>query len=88
MSGDINRQLSHMSEASSIGSDGNSSEDMDEDIDHSYYDDTSDDLGLDCPSKTDDPEYFEYEPLQLIDAERMLNEEIEALCTRLEVSLP
>ncbi|KAK0049838.1 protein ariadne-2 [Biomphalaria pfeifferi] len=86
MSGDINRQLSHMSEASSVGSDGNSSEEMDEDIDHSYYEDTSDDLGLDCPSKTDDPEYFEYEPLQLIDAEKMLNEEIEALCTKLKVN--
>ncbi|KAK3787917.1 hypothetical protein RRG08_008051 [Elysia crispata] len=84
MSGDINRQMSHMSEASSMGSDGNSSEDLEEDND--YYMDNTDDLDLDCPSKADDPEYFEYEPLQLIDAEGMLNEEIETLCTKLKVN--
>ena len=66
-----------------MGSDGNSSEDLEEDND--YYMDNTDDLDLDCPSKADDPEYFEYEPLQLIDAEGMLNEEIETLCTKLKV---
>ena len=66
-----------------MGSDGNSSEDLDED---DYYMDNTDDLDLDCPSMADDPEYFEYEPLQLIDAERMLNEQIETLCTKLKVS--
>lgn len=83
MSGDnINRQISQMSETS-VASDGNSSEEMDDDID--YYNDASDDLDIDCPSKTDDPEYFEFEPLQVIDAERLLNEEIESLCKRLSV---
>lgn len=86
MTSDTGRQLSHTSEASSIGSDGEASEDMDEDTEKSYYIDTTDDLDLDCPNKTDDPEYFEHEPLQLIDAERMLNEEVEALCMKLKVN--
>ncbi|BFZ10733.1 hypothetical protein BsWGS_13772 [Bradybaena similaris] len=86
MSTDTGRQLSHTSEASSIGSDGEASEDMDEDTEKSYYNDTTNDLDLDCPTKTDDPEYFEHEPLQLIDAERMLNEEVEALCMKLKVN--
>lgn len=85
MSSDMSRQMSHVSEASSMGSDCDSSEDLDEDTEKFYYIDTTDDLDLDCPSKTDDPEYFEYEPLQLIDAERMMNEEIEALCMKLKV---
>ena len=83
MSGDVTRQQSQVSEASTY-SDGDSSDD---DMDDDYYNDTTDDLGLDCPSKTDDPEYFEHEPLQIMDAEKLLNEEIERLHTKLKVIL-
>lgn len=66
--------------------DSDQSEDMDDDdeYDHYYYDNT-DDLDIDKPKKTDDPEYFEYTVLQVEDAERLLNEEIEALCSTLKV---
>ncbi|XP_041348541.1 potential E3 ubiquitin-protein ligase ariadne-2-like [Gigantopelta aegis] len=64
------------------------SEHMDDTDDESfigYYDET-DDLDLDKPKKTDDPEYFEYELLQIEGVDRLLNEEIEALCTALRVA--
>ena len=78
---EVNRNMNHDEE-----SEGSPSEyDMEEDEDD-YYDYGDDDLVLDCPSKTDDPEYFEYECLSVMDAERLLNEETEALCTRLKVS--
>ena len=63
------------------------SEHMDDSDDESfigYYDET-DDLDIDKPKKTDDPEYFEYELLQIEGVDRLLNEEIEALCTALRV---
>ncbi|KAL5014206.1 hypothetical protein ScPMuIL_008476 [Solemya velum] len=54
--------------------------DDDEDDCGYYYNDT-DDLDIDKPKKTDDPEYFEYELLQIEDVERLMNEEVEALCS-------
>lgn len=77
----MKRQLS---DPASEGSD--QSEDMEEDDEFpNYYYDNSDDLDIDKPKKTDDPEYFEYDILQVEDAERLLNEEIEALCSATQV---
>lgn len=58
--------------------------DDDEDDCGYYYNDT-DDLDIDKPKKTDDPEYFEYELLQIEDVERLMNEEVEALCSSQKV---
>lgn len=78
----MKRQLSDpASEAS------DQSEDMEEDEFDHYYDVDTDDLDIDKPKKSDDPEYFEYDILQVEDAERLLNEEIEALCSTLKVSV-
>ena len=83
MSGESNRQSSSQySEASSYCGDTSDDESMDEE---DYYNDYTDDLSLDCPSNTEDPEHYECEFLQTIDVERLLNERIEALCTRLKV---
>ena len=68
--------------------DGSDSEDMEEDDEYpNYYYDNTDDLDIDKPKKSDDPEYFEYTILQTEDAERLLNEEVEALCSALKVCL-
>lgn len=78
----MKRQLS---DPASDGSD--QSEDMEDDEEYAhYYYDNTDDLDIDKPKKSDDPEYFEYTILQVEDAERLLNEEIEALCSALKVS--
>ena len=54
---------------------------MDDDDDYGgYYDNDTDDLDIDKPKKSDDPEYFEFELLQIEDVERFLNEEVEVLC--------
>lgn len=61
-------------------------ENMDEDDDYcGYYDNDTDDLDIDKPKKTDDPEYFEYSLLQVEDVERFLNEEVEVLCSSQKV---
>jgi ariadne-2 len=60
---------------------------MDDDDDYgNYYHDNTDDLDIDKPKKSDDPEYFEYTVLKTEDAERLLNEEVEALCSAVKVS--
>jgi len=51
-----------------------------------YYDNDTDDLDIDKPKKTDDPEYFEYDLLQVEDVERFLNEEVEVVCSSQKVS--
>lgn len=51
-----------------------------------YYDNDTDDLDIDKPKKIDDPEYFEYDLLQVEDVERFLNEEVEVLCSSQKVS--
>ena len=68
-------------------SDYDQSDHMDDDDEDfgGYYDNDTDDLDIDRPKKTDDPEYFEYELLKLEDVERLLNEEVEALCGTLKV---
>jgi ariadne-2 len=64
--------------------DNNSEEDMD---DYNYYynidnnDDTEGDNTLE-----DDPEFFAYELLSVEDVERLLNENVEALCKSIGVS--
>ncbi|KAK7101775.1 potential E3 ubiquitin-protein ligase ariadne-2-like [Littorina saxatilis] len=78
---DMKRQLSDPA------SDATDSEDMEEDDEYAnYYYDNTDDLDIDKPKKTDDPEYFEYTILQTEDAERLLNEEVERLCSELKMS--
>ena len=58
----------------------------DDDYDYGgYYDNDTDDLDIDKPKKSEDPEYFEYELLQVEDVERLLNEEVEVLCSALKV---
>ncbi|ESO83650.1 hypothetical protein LOTGIDRAFT_133000 [Lottia gigantea] len=61
-------------------------DDDEDEFDTSYYYDNNDDLDLEKPKKSDDPEYFEYELLKIEDVERMLNEEVEALCTSLKIA--
>lgn len=62
-------------------------ETMEEDEEYDdYYGNDTDDLDLDKPKKTDDPEYFDFELLQTEGVERLLNEEVEALCTTVKVS--
>ncbi|KAK6175068.1 hypothetical protein SNE40_013605 [Patella caerulea] len=58
----------------------------DEDEYDNYYYDNNDDLDLDKPKKSDDPEYFEFDLLKVEDVERLLNEEVEALCTSLKIT--
>ncbi|XP_076447202.1 putative E3 ubiquitin-protein ligase ariadne-2 isoform X3 [Babylonia areolata] len=78
---DMKRQLSDPV------SDDSESEDMEEDEEFAnYYNDNTDDLDIDKPKRSDDPEYFEYTILQTEDAERLLNEEVEVLCSALKVS--
>lgn len=64
------------------------SDHMDDDDDYGgYYDNDTDDLDIDKPKKSDDPEFFEYELLQVEDVERFLNEEVEVLCSSQKVRL-
>lgn len=58
----------------------------DDDYYGGYYDNDTDDLDIDKPKKTDDPEYFEYDLLQVEDVERFLNEEVEVLCSSQKVN--
>ncbi|KAL8582056.1 putative E3 ubiquitin-protein ligase ariadne-2 [Nucella lapillus] len=82
---DMKRQLSDPA-SSHDGTDSDMEED-DEDVGYmNYYYDNTDDLDIDKPKKSDDPEYFEYTILQTEDAERLLNEEVEALCSALKVA--
>ncbi|KAK3103964.1 hypothetical protein FSP39_023303 [Pinctada imbricata] len=75
-----------MKSQDSEDSDYDQSDHMDDDDDYGgYYDNDTDDLDIDKPKKSDDPEYFEYELLQVEDVERLLNEEVETLCRSLKV---
>ena len=77
------RQKSHESERDT---DSDNSDHMDDDDDYcGYYDNDTDDLDIDKPKKSDDPEYFDYELLQIEDVERFLNEEVEVLCSSRKV---
>ncbi|XP_069142389.1 potential E3 ubiquitin-protein ligase ariadne-2-like [Argopecten irradians] len=75
------------SQDSDNDSDYDQSDHMDEDDEDfcGYYDNDTDDLDIDRPKKTDDPEYFEYELLKVEDVERLLNEDVEVLCSCLKV---
>lgn len=75
------------SQDSDNDSDFDQSDHMDDDDEDfcGYYDNDTDDLDIDRPKKTDDPEYFEYELLKVEDVERLLNEEVEILCSSLKV---
>lgn len=76
------------SQDSDHDSDYDQSDHMDDDDDYcGYYDNDTDDLDIDKPKKSDDPEYFEYELLQLEDVERFLNEEVEVLCSSQKVNI-
>ena len=67
-------------------SDSDNSDHMEDDDDYcGYYDNDTDDLDIDKPKKSDDPEYFDYELLQIEDVERFLNEEVEVLCSSRKV---
>ncbi|CAC5397163.1 ARIH2 [Mytilus coruscus] len=77
-----------MKSQNSDDSDYDESDNMDEDDEDDYcgyYDNDTDDLDIDKPKKSDDPEYFEFDLLHLEDAERLLNEEVEALCSKLKI---
>lgn len=76
-----------MKSQNSDESDYEESDNMDDDEDDycGYYDNDTDDLDIDKPKKSDDPEYFEFDILQLEDAERLLNEEVEVLCSKLKI---
>lgn len=79
-----------MKSQNSDDSDYDESDNMDEDDEDDYcgyYDNDTDDLDIDKPKKSDDPEYFEFDLLHLEDAERLLNEEVEALCSKLKVNV-
>lgn len=73
--------FSTMSQDSESDSDHGGEEDM-----YDGYYDNQDDFDIDKPKKSDDPEYFEFELLQVEDVERLLNEEVEALCQSQKVS--
>lgn len=53
---------------------------------HDYYVDT-DDTEMEN-KKEDDPEYFEFELLNVEDVERLLNENVEAVCKAINVRTP
>ena len=50
-----------------------------------YYNNDVNDLDIDKP-KSDDAEQFDYELLTVEDVERLLNEEVEYLCSAVHVS--
>jgi len=75
------------SQESDNDTDYDQSDHMDDDDDYCGYYDDPDDLDNDKPKKTDDPEYFEFELLQVEDVERFLNEEVEVLCSSQKVCL-
>ena len=68
--------------------DGSDLDDMmdsdDEDNYGNYYDNTGDDIDLDKAENLD-PEYFDFQLLKIEDVERLLNENVEALCTTINV---
>ena len=74
------------SQSSDRDSESENSDHMEDDDDYGgYYDNDTDDLDIDKPKKSDDPEYFDYELLQIEDVERFLNEEVEVLCSSRKV---
>lgn len=58
--------------------------DMDDDEDMSNYYDDNDDAEMER-KKEDDPEYFDFELLNVEDVERLLNESVEAVCKAINV---
>ena len=66
---------------------GQDSEDMDDDMYGGYYDSDGGDALMDQPKETDDPEYFNYKLLLIEDVERLLNENVEAVCNCIKVRL-
>lgn len=63
----------------------NSEDDMEDILDY-YNDAQGDDTEMDEKGE-EDPEFFAYELLRVEDVERLLNENVEALCTAIGVSL-
>ncbi|XP_013385980.1 potential E3 ubiquitin-protein ligase ariadne-2 [Lingula anatina] len=64
----------------------NDSDNMDDDeVDYNYYYGDDQDVEFDKPNPCEDPEYFEYELLKIEDVDRLLNENVEALCSSLEI---
>jgi len=62
--------------------------DDDEDNDYDYYNYDAEDGGGDGDAGGEaDPEYFQYDLLRVEDAERLLNENVEALCQAIKVGL-
>ncbi|XP_074645621.1 putative E3 ubiquitin-protein ligase ariadne-2 isoform X2 [Tubulanus polymorphus] len=51
-----------------------------------YYNESLDDFEGDRSPGRDDPEYFEFELLKIEDVERLLNENVEALCESIKVT--
>ncbi|XP_064632911.1 potential E3 ubiquitin-protein ligase ariadne-2-like [Lineus longissimus] len=72
-----------------MNTDGSDMEDYgsDEDNYDNYYDDNADDVEfIDKSHLKEDPEYFEFELLKIEDVERLLNENVEAVCNELNVT--
>ena len=61
--------------------------DEDNNYDNYYYDNADDVEYIDKSHFKDDPEHFEFELLKVEDVERLLNENVEALCNELSVSI-
>lgn len=63
------------------------SDPMEDDLTYDdYYDGHDDDVEVDQPKLADDPEYFDYELLKVEDVERLLNENVEALCSSVGIA--
>lgn len=60
--------------------------DMDDDEDIFNYYEGFDDTEME-KKKEDDPEYFEFELLNVEDVERLLNESVEAVCKAINVRI-
>ena len=64
----------------------NGEDDLDDEDFTDYYFNNTDDLDIDKPKKTDDPEYFEYSMLLMQETECLLNKDVESLCSEINVS--
>jgi hypothetical protein len=60
-------------------------EDMEEDFQY-YYDDEFDNDAPESNETKKDPEYFDFESLLDADVDRLLNESVEAVCSRISVT--
>lgn len=66
-----------------------SQDDMDEDMEEDfqyYYDDEFDNDAPESHETKKDPEYFDFESLLDADVDRLLNESVEAVCSRIGVT--